>query len=249
MRPPISLAYHAVRRVPRDQDPYNLAMHPDRVRRHVAALRRWGYRLVTFGDLAAAAASGTAEGLAALTFDDGLADNLHELVPILDELMVPATVFVAVGLLGGAHPDADQWPMLTEAEVGLLAAAGVEIGNHGWDHVHLCEVDDLAHELADSRVRLQELSAQPVDVFAYPFGEYDDRVVEAVRAAGHRAAATTTGEGSWDDPLRLPRQNATRGMSITGLRLRLYDRYEPIMRIRAGRGLRRVTKAITARHR
>ena len=36
-----------------------------------------------------------------ITFDDGYLDNLTYALPILDELQIPATVFVSTGILSG----------------------------------------------------------------------------------------------------------------------------------------------------
>src|SRR6266540_5794190 len=104
--PPLALVYHGLADVPLRRDAHGLFVAPGDFRRHVGRLRSWGYRLVTFGRLAELAAGGGAAGHAALTFDDGLADNLHVLAPLLAELEAPATVFVVSGWLGGAHPEA-----------------------------------------------------------------------------------------------------------------------------------------------
>lgn len=247
MPPPVILAYHAVREVPRSDDPYNLAVRPGRVRQHALALRRWGYRLVTFGELASAVATGDAEDLAALTFDDGYDDNLHELVPVLRELDAPATVFVTAGLLGGRHPDVPDWPIMTADEVRRLAEAGIEVGSHGWAHADLLTVDDLTEELERSRERLQELTGQPVDTIAYPYGRADERVADAAAAAGYRAGGMTSGEGAWDRPLQLPRQDGTRGMTVPGLWLRTRETYEPIVATLPGRLVRRAVHEVTGR--
>ncbi len=245
--PPLALCYHAVRAVGRDEDPHNLAVHPDRLRRHIGALRGWGYRLVPFGELSDALAAGAGDGLVALTFDDGYDDNLEMLLPVLHDTGAPATVFVTAGLMGGRHPDVPDWPLMTPAQVVELAAAGVEIGSHGWAHPDLRSVANLDEELHRSRAVLQELTGQPVDLFAYPYGLADARVVEATRAAGYRAAGLTSGVGDWTDPLRTPREDGTRGMTRAGLWLRSRHRYEAVVSTVPGRVARRAAHTVTGR--
>jgi peptidoglycan/xylan/chitin deacetylase (PgdA/CDA1 family) len=65
--------------------------------RHLA--RR--YRMVGLNELArAAAGDGSAGGLCAVTFDDGLAGLVEHALPVLTELGVPATVFVPSDYVG-----------------------------------------------------------------------------------------------------------------------------------------------------
>ena len=113
--PPLALVYHGVADVPLSRDPEGLFVRPRDLRRHVARLREWGYRLVTFGDLAAEVARSGGEGHAAITFDDGFVDNLETAAPLLAELEVPATVFVVSGWLGRAHPSAP-WTKVVSAD-------------------------------------------------------------------------------------------------------------------------------------
>lgn len=85
---------------------------------------------------------------------------------------------------------------------GLLAA------NHTATHPHPCTIDDaaLAREIGGNRAALEALFGYPVLGFAYPFGEHDDRVCAAVRAAGHvyaRTCATTDAVLPCADPMRL----------------------------------------------
>ena len=81
--PPLALAFHGVADVSLRRDPQGLFVAPAELRRHLRRLRAWGYRLVTFSELASLAGRGRAAGHAALTFDDGLVDNLESLVPLL----------------------------------------------------------------------------------------------------------------------------------------------------------------------
>ena len=100
-------------------------------------------------------------------------------------------------------------PLLAADEIRALHGAGIEIGSHGATHRALTRLDDadLAREVAGSRETLERITGAPVTSFCYPYGDFDDRVVEAVRAAGYRAATVIRGGISKDlsDPFRLKR--------------------------------------------
>ena len=135
--PPLALAYHAVGDVPLRDDPHGLFVRAEDLRLHIAKLREWGYRLVSFGQLAALAAENEAGGHAALTFDDGFVDNLDTLAPLLAELAAPATVFVVSGWLGKPHRSAPWTRVVSAEELRALHVLGVEIGAHSVTHPDL----------------------------------------------------------------------------------------------------------------
>jgi hypothetical protein len=60
------------------------------------------------------------------------------------------------------------------------------LGWHSWSHPNLCTVDDetLAREVAKPNWGW----CPPIEDFAYPYGEFDERVIEAVRKAGYKRA-------------------------------------------------------------
>lgn len=250
--PPLALAYHGVADVARHRDPEGLFVSPEDVKRHVERLRSWGYRLESFGVLAAAAAAagetGDADGLAALTFDDGLVDNLDTLVPLLRELDAPATVFVVSGWLGSPHPAASWTRILDARELRELHASGVEIGAHSATHRDLTKLafPDALDELERSRRELGAILATDVAVAAYPYGRATGETRRACREAGYRAACRSTGSGSWSDPFDLPRQDMENGAGLLGLRLKRHGRYEPVMRLRPARAVRRVVRGMRA---
>ncbi len=230
--PPLILAYHGVADVPLSQDPLRLFVRPHDLKAQIRVLRAWGYRLTTFGELAELTRTGTARGCAALTFDDGLADNLETLAPLLKELDAPATVFLISGLLGGLHPSAPGARLLTRDEVATLAQAGIEIGAHTVSHARLDTLawEEVLGELAGCKAQLEEMVGAQVVSAAYPFGAAGPETAAACRAAGFRAACCTNGEGSWSDPFLLPRQAMGNRDTITGLWLKRQNRHEPLMR-------------------
>ena len=126
-----------------------------------------------------------------------------------DELDEATLAVVVHGLLtsvsvisGGAITLRDSWDELSE-----LANAGWEVGSHTRTHPHLPELDDeeLRSELSESRAECEDELGLPCDTLAYPYGDVDERVVTAARAAGYRHAAALPGRWHGPRPLEWPR--------------------------------------------
>lgn len=180
-------------------------------RSHLDFLVAEGWTTVTVSELSATAGM-CPQRTAVITFDDGYADNLSA----WDELQkrgMRATWFIVTGSIG----QAPAWPddgrpggrLLTAAELCAMARSGMEIGSHTISHARLTETDSsrLFTELSVSKTTLQEMLGAEVGSFAYPYGDFDERCVDAVRRSGYRAACTTrTGWAFVDgDPFRLRR--------------------------------------------
>jgi len=69
---------------------------------------------------------------------------------------------------------------------------GFIIANHSLTHPHLekIPIDEAKADIVDGRDRLQQFFGQPVLGFAYPFGSYNEAVMQAVSGAGHVYART-----------------------------------------------------------
>lgn len=234
--------------VPIRRDPAGLFVRPAALRRHIRLLRRWGYRLVTFGALADAVSQGTATGLAALTFDDGLAGTHTITAPLLLAEQAPATVFVVSDWDGGGHPDDPSARVMTHDQVRAVAGMGLEIGSHSSAHrdLSLLSASEAEADLAHSKASLESLLQRPVSTAAYPFGRVAADTARACREAGFVAACRISGEGDWADPWNLPRQDMNSGAGLAGLWLKRDDHYEPLMRTRAGRLARSGSRRLKA---
>ena len=156
------------------------------------------------------------DGLGAVAFDDGLVGVRRRALPVLQELAIPATVFVVAGRIGQATewwPGADR--MMNETELGDLVACGVDVGSHSLIHASLptLSLPRLVEEVRDSRSRLEDLMQRPVDLFAYPFGDVDLRVRATVETAGYRGGFTFLNGRVVNglDRLLLPRLNMRSG--------------------------------------
>jgi peptidoglycan/xylan/chitin deacetylase (PgdA/CDA1 family) len=185
-----ALMYHSVSTVAgplRD-----LAVPPGQLADQLAALKSAGYRLVGLSEALDLLDSGSSEKLLALTFDDGYRDFRTAALPVLDQAGARATLYASVGHLGGSagwlgRRSPGFGPMLSWAELDEVAAAGVEIGNHGLIHHPLDVLPgwQLRHEIVKARDELEQRLQQPVRSFAYPHGYHGRRVRGMVAWAGH----------------------------------------------------------------
>lgn len=98
MKHSVCLIYHRVAQLAVDH--HMLAVRPERFRQHLIHLRD-NFRILTPQEMQACLESGNvpADGIV-ITFDDGYADNYQNMLPIVEELQVPVTVFVSTDLLG-----------------------------------------------------------------------------------------------------------------------------------------------------
>jgi peptidoglycan/xylan/chitin deacetylase (PgdA/CDA1 family) len=96
----VILMYHRV--ASPASDPQLLCVTPPRFAEHLAVIQE-RFRVIPLRELVRRSYAGESlRGIAAITFDDGYADNLHHARPVLERFGVPATVFVASGYVGGS---------------------------------------------------------------------------------------------------------------------------------------------------
>ncbi|MCE9644895.1 MAG: polysaccharide deacetylase family protein [Chloroflexi bacterium] len=149
-----------------------------------------------------------------LTFDDGFSNNETNALPLLESFQAPAIFFITMQHV--THPrnwlPATQsqalsyWSETSEVEnsfaVDLFDGMNVDqllrcanhplitIGSHTLSHPFLTQSDPftLAFEINESKRLLESLIRRPVDFFAYPTGDYNWTVMDAVKNAGYHAA-------------------------------------------------------------
>jgi peptidoglycan/xylan/chitin deacetylase (PgdA/CDA1 family) len=230
---PRILTYHGVCPVPPDE----WSVTPDQLRRH-ARLLAGSFCPVSLLDVVRWQ-RGELElppRAVAVTFDDGLRDVLTAALPILADAGIPATAFIAPGLVAGQPPHPSYRPtrpFLSWAELKELARAGWTIGSHALTHPILAELpaDAAAFELRESRRILADACGVAVTLLAYPYGTR--RTVSAreyglARAAGYEAAFLdmTAPLLRQSDPLALPRSKVLRTDSLSVVRASLEGRMD-----------------------
>ncbi|GAA4773339.1 MULTISPECIES: polysaccharide deacetylase family protein [Streptomyces] len=208
-------------------DPYGITVAPDRLDRQLRLLRARGLRGVDVSTLLRAHARGRADHLVGLTFDDGYADFATSALPLLRRHGCSATLFVLPGRLGEDNDwdrEGPRRPLLDADAIREAAAEGTEIGSHGLFHRDLTTLTraQLSEETARSRELLREITGAAPAGFCYPYGTFDQRAADAVRAAGYSYACAIA-PGPAAGPHALPRthiSHADRGARLAAKRLR-----------------------------
>jgi len=196
----IVLAYHAICDLTGDPVLADYGVPPQRFAEHLDLLSRTGRRFVSLASVVRALDGEERLPPRAIlvTIDDAYTDLLSNACPILKARGIHAAVFVIAGMIGGTNDwdraaGARKLALLDADGIRAAAAQGIAVGSHGLTHRRLVELDEseLNEELSQSGERLAALGLPRPLAFSYPYGQWNAKVVEAVRSAGYAAAFTT----------------------------------------------------------
>lgn len=203
------LTYHAV-----TDDRAPISIPPALLRRQVEVLQDLGYRTVTFAEAVRMLREGRLprERVVCMTFDDAYCNMAEHALPLLRDAGFTATIFAPTEYLGKPnrwYPASHGWPVLGWDDLRAIGEEGFEVASHSRTHPRLRQLDDASvrQELEGSKRELEDRLGKAVTTFCYPYGDYDDRIAAATRAAGYDGACTTEYGACrpGTDPFRIPR--------------------------------------------
>jgi glycosyltransferase involved in cell wall biosynthesis/peptidoglycan/xylan/chitin deacetylase (PgdA/CDA1 family) len=191
------LMYHAIGSRNEPASRFVLPVH--RFEQHIAWMKRLGYQPISlrqFLDYKKNCLLPPARSVV-ITFDDGYADNYSLAYPVLRSQNIPATIFVVSNYIGRAN-EWDRWgeladrPLMSWSQLQELASQGVQIGAHSCTHRVLTEISEseAREEIIGSHEFLASNLGVAVDIFAYPYGEYDESMQTIAKQAGFAAGCT-----------------------------------------------------------
>jgi peptidoglycan/xylan/chitin deacetylase (PgdA/CDA1 family) len=128
-------------------------------------------------------------GAVSLTFDDGWSSQYTNAVPKLIQTNISGTFYITTrqmyeqGYIG----------FMNKSQVLDLHNKGFEIGSHTRTHAHLMSLTTAQkiNEIEGSYADLLGMGIPSVESFSYPFGEYDQSVIDIVKNAGYSSARST----------------------------------------------------------
>ena len=185
------LIYHSIRPY-RPTDTAGVRKYvatPQTLESELAFLKQNGYTSVSVGDLDRHVTAGAPlpPRPVIITFDDDWETQYTYALPLLKKYGFTATFYVWVVVVGMKNH-------MTWDQVRELDAAGMEIGCHTMTHPYLTRIKDdtaLRREILGAKQRIEQHIGKPVTSFAYPFGQYNEHVVEMVKEAGFTSARST----------------------------------------------------------
>lgn len=158
---------------------------------HLNYLKSSGFKVLSFGQ---AVDYITDPGIpfhakvACITIDDAFKSFYNNGYPILKKYGFTASLFVNSETIGGGS-------FMSWDEIKTVAAGGIEIGNHTHSHDYYLNtaVDQRYIKFTEEVKKCQEIIKQQAnvtpEVFAYPFGEFDQQMKHIVKTMGFKGAA------------------------------------------------------------
>lgn len=196
----VTLSYHIINSAIRD----TIAIAGEAFEQQLAYLNEHGYTTLSLAQ-AIADINGTRQApprSLLLTFDDGYADNAHVALPLLQAYNMRATLFIITGYIGQSNRwntracyDAQH---MTWDEVRHWHKRGGDLGGHS--HLHHCMTRLRSDELQETVLLNKRLLEQETGIvpraFAYPYGRFNQGVIEVIRQ--HYELAFATEGGAWN---------------------------------------------------
>lgn len=240
------LLYHHVGPVVPGTYP-TLTVSPERFQRHVRWLARCGFTGIRGVDwLAYRAGQALPAKSIVLTFDDAYADLVKHALPVLRAHNFGATVFVVTGHVGGENvwdqaDGSSQHRLMTADQIRTWKGRGIEFGAHSRNHPDLTTLSDMQMdaEIRGSRDELTAIVGGPIPSFAYPYGRFNDVVLQRVHQAFDVAFSCDEGLNTFSTDVHcLRRTMVQRDDSVLALTCRARLGRYPVERWRARLAIR-----------
>jgi peptidoglycan/xylan/chitin deacetylase (PgdA/CDA1 family) len=139
----------------------------------------------------------------AVTFDDGFKNFYECALPELVKRGIPATMFVITDVIGKTFgPDGYAEEVMSLEQLRALPESLVTIGSHTLTHPLLPSInlDQAKREIALSRAKLEEQLHRRIVLFSFPYGGFNQELVEICHEAGYQRIFSTLPHFAFKEP-------------------------------------------------
>jgi len=139
----------------------------------------------------------------AVTFDDGFKNFYECALPELVKRGIPATMFVITDVIGKTFgPEGYAQEVMSLEQIRALPESLVTIGSHTLTHPLLPSInlDQAKREIALSRAKLEEQLHRRIVLFSFPYGGFNQQLVEICREAGYQRIFSTLPYFAFKEP-------------------------------------------------
>ena len=163
-----------------------VSITPEQLRTHLQTIRENGYTTITYTDYYNYITKGTRlpKKPILITFDDGYTNNYEYLFPLLKEFKMKATIFVVTSTVGTTP---GEYPHFTWEQAREMQDSGyVDIQSHTHTHADMTSLtlEQVKYELRMSRFLIEKNLGKKCEFLAYPYGFYNDDVLQIATDAG-----------------------------------------------------------------
>ena len=171
-----------------------LFVSPIELEKQMAFLKRNDYTVITFDQIKDIR---NIENPIIITFDDGYEDNYSYAYPVLKKYGFQATIFLCSEFI-------DKSFYLSTAQIKEMATL-INFQGHSISHPYLTRLanEEVDKELGESKKIIESITAKGVNVFAYPIGDYDQRIMDITKkyykyAVLNGGGIYTEGDGDYE---------------------------------------------------
>lgn len=121
-----------------------------------------------------------------LTFDDGYTSMYEKVTPLLMEKGMVGSFYICTNY---------RWcdGFLSSTQIEAMHKKGMEIQSHSLSHSNLTSLseEELRKEICESKAYLETRLNVPADIFCYPHGAVNPKVIAQLKECGYKAALGT----------------------------------------------------------
>lgn len=186
------LMYHRIRDVllVADRSDIEFSVPPSSLEEQLQYLQQENFQTISLSELNASFENKTPlpPKSVILTFDDGFRDFYTNAFPLLKKYNMRAAVFYVAGYSN--FPGYMDLQMLREVHNSGL----VDVQPHSMSHLLLTKLspEQQRQEIFESKRILEEVLGKKTNFFAYPYGDFDQNILNLINEAGFKLGFGTT---------------------------------------------------------